>query len=204
MPLSTPPSSDLPPQSQPWGRWAEAGVEEAQSGLQSVRNDIANMDRINNSTLDNLASQVREVGSRTTNRWSWASQATPMLSNTSYVMTIPDSIIPPPGDIARWGWINFNVYLTQSASAFTNAVVGVRVDNNLLAMDAVPVPPQPGWPVSLGDFVSVSVMSAFHAAPDAPSKVQVTVNLDISGTTSRFITVNLAGTVQYAQPYLPS
>lgn len=202
--MSKRPPSNLNPDAEPWGRWVSAEVEETREDLESVRSDIANGERINNSTLDSLATQIREVDSRPSNRYSWANVNSASFGNTSLSVTIPPSVIPPPDDVARWGWINFNVYLTQNVSADTQVDVSMSMAGETLAATSTIVPPGSSWPTVFGNWIVVNALAAFNASPTAPAQIDTQIFLrGISGP-SRIVTVSRIATVQYAQPYLPA
>lgn len=205
--MSKRPPSNLNPDAEPWGRWVSKEIESNEGRINALRNDADNSERINNSTLDSLASQIREVDARPSNLWTWPDLNSPSFNGSSgpVIMTLPTTIVPPPPDgIERWGWINFNAYLTQSVSAQTDAQVSISINGAQVVGTVMQVPPSPSWPVGLGDSISASFISAFRATSSSPAQIGISIRLDAYDPVNRVVAISRTATVQYAQPYLPS
>ena len=65
--MATPPMRNLSPMAEPWGRWVQEEVEGIKRFAQSLGQGVGNDGRSQNSSMDNLSSQIGELYARRTN-----------------------------------------------------------------------------------------------------------------------------------------
>ena len=102
-----PPLSNLGPMSEPWGRFITEQTLTNAEGIERLGGDATNDGRINNSTLDLMASQINELYQRQSAIVTSPDLQTPPFDNTGVTFSASVNIqLPRPTDAARaWGCI---------------------------------------------------------------------------------------------------
>lgn len=190
-----PPTRNLSPLAEPWGRWAEESINFLGKQADRIGLDGTNDGRNNNASFDVLASQIQEIQSRST----ISSESSPIVIN------VPDdddlyfgstSFTLPAPDARRWGV--FNVFVrTPNYPGVEFALYALIKVNDLTMISALSLNTNFGGAVISADALTGS--GAQIVGPGAPVQIDCQIGLGASGGTGNFTVPPVSASVSYAQ-----
>lgn len=199
MAINTPPKSNLGPLSEPWARWATEQVQQHERAIERMGGDASNDGRINNSTMDNLASQVRELQQRQSGIVLADEVNTGSFS--SGTRTINVSLQLPRPDAKRVGWVSVQFTASNSNSLQTEVFGTMAMDGTVFHRDSRAVPSENTEPASWMGDKALTGYTGFIADPNSGGTIDLTLQAQIAFSTGarsvRFHSIR--ATYQYGQ-----
>lgn len=201
--LTTPPPNNLGPMSQEWGRYITVQTRQNAEAIERMGGDASNDGQVNNSTMDQMASQLNEVNQRQS-AFTVADSITTAPFNgggTNAPMVARNIEIPRPADVARSGWLALTFDVSQTTNEFTVAFFTIYIDGNPFHKSSIGFPVSTVTPASWGSGASVSAFTGFVAGPSFGGLVRVEMTGTANfGTVLRTVTAsNFQVTNQYSQ-----
>lgn len=165
-----PPKRNLGPMAEPWGDWSEAQTLQNAQAIENLGGDSTNDGRINNSTMDLMASQITELYARSSAFVTAADLTTP--SFTDAIVSASRTIQLPRPSRKRMAWISVTGYPTQASAVDTAFFVTMSLDGvpfyrTSTALPAGMVTPA-GWLNA-----SMTGYTAFVASPASGGSVEI-------------------------------
>lgn len=195
----TRPPSNLNPDAEPWGRYVSDEIENSAIQLRDASSDVENSARINNSALDSLASQIREIEARVVLNLDYPSVTTPSFTTGTFLTPLASVIIPAPTDAPRMGWLRFRTNVTQSVSTGTGVFISTFRGTSSLQSSFLFVLPSPSMP-GFGNESGVDAFLSFVGIPGQPITLDFTARIEAQTPgVARTVTFTRSATVQYAQ-----
>lgn len=198
--MTTPPPSNLGPQSQPWARSVTDTLTQQTLAIERLGGDSSNDGRVNNSTLDNIAYQINELQQRQSGTVRFADVTTAPFTNPNSVTNTITLQIPRP-DRARVGWVSVQFTATNSNSAQTEVYGSFSIDGTVFHRDSRTVPTQNLEPASWGGQKALTGYTGFTASPTSGGTITLVLQAEAAlSTGSRFVTYsNIQANYQYGQ-----
>lgn len=197
---TTPPPSYLGPQSEPWGRYITEQVRQNAEAIERLGGDASNDGRINNSTLDLLGSQIKELSQRQAGVVTAPDVFTPEFSSGTQTLTV-NIQIPRPKDAARVGWVSVQFTATNSNANQTEVFGSMSIDGTVFHRDSRAVPTGNLEPASWNGDKAITGYTGFTASPDTGGSIDLVLQAQVafsSGSRSvRFHSIR--ATYQYGQ-----
>lgn len=197
--MTTPPPSNLGPLSEPWGREITKQVQENRIAIQRLGGDFSNDGSLNNSTLDNIAYQIKELRERQAGIVTAAdfSSATFSSGTVTNVITLQ---IPRP-DRPRVGTVSLQFTATNSNANQTEVYASMEIDGTVFHRDSRSVPTQNIEPASWGGQKALTGFTGFTATPTSGGTLRLTLQAEAAlSTGSRSVRYfNIQANYQYGQ-----
>lgn len=198
-----PPLSNLGPMSEPWARWQTDQTVTNALAIERLGGDASNDGRINNSTMDTMASQINEIYQRQS-AYTTASPMTTASFNgtgTNAPMIAREIQLARPSDSSRTGWLAVSFDVSQSNSDFSVAFLTLYIDGRAFHKNSVGFPTSLVTPPAWGTNSNISGFTGFTASPNAGGLVRIELTpSSTSGAALRTITASdFQVTHQYSQ-----
>lgn len=165
--MNRPPLSNLGPMAEPWARWITDQTQTNATAIEQLGGDASNDGRINNSSMDLMASQINELYQRQSAIVTSPDLYTPAFNNTGVTFSASVNIqLPRPTDAARSGWLALNCNPTVAPALFTAVFVTFSIDGRMFYRSSMGLPPSDSAPVGWNN-ASFSGATGFDASPSS-------------------------------------
>ena len=162
-----PPLSNLGPMSEPWGRFITEQTVTNAEAIERLGGDARNDGRINNSAIDNLASQIKELSARQATISTGANLTTPTFNQTGTTVSATRTIqLPRPSDGARMGWLAVSGDPSLSASLDSTVFVTFSIDGREFYRSSIGLPAASALPSGWDNFTFQGA-TGFQASPSS-------------------------------------
>lgn len=198
--LKTPPRSNLGPMSEPWARDITDQVQQNAIAIERMGGDATNDGRINNSTMDTLASQITELQQRQSGIVQAANVSTPSFSTG--IQTINVNIqLPRPTDAPRVGWVSVQFTATNSNANQSEVYGSISIDGAVFHRDSRSVPSTNFEPASWGGQKAITGYTGFVASPNSGGLITLVLQAEVAFSTGARVVnfQNIQATYQYGQ-----
>ena len=195
------PMRNLSPMAEPWGRYVDEKIVDLRRVADSVSLDIRNDGSVQNSAMDNMAIQIRELAERQTRALVIPNMRTAPFNETSISPIVSAAYyIPRPSDYRRIGILSIQGIMDVSAPLISAGYVQFMVDGRIIGTEGVGLPysssAPPGWEKEL----SVAYASVL-IGPSDPGVLQINLaGRGLFETGTRHVTFSdIRATIQYGQ-----
>lgn len=198
--MNTPPRSNLGPQSEPWARFQTDQTIQNAEAIEAMGGDASNDGRINNSAMDNMANQIKELQARQSGILSVADVDMPSFSTGSRSVTI--SLQLPRPTVARMGWVSLQFTARNNTSLQTEVYASFDVDGSVFHRDSRSVPTTNFEPASWNGDKAINGYTGFYASPDGGGLLNMYIQAEntSSAASPRTITIaDIKASYQYGQ-----
>jgi hypothetical protein len=197
--LITLPPSNLGPQAEPWGREIAKLTVNNSEAIDRLGGDTSNDGRINNSTMDVMASQINELQQRQSGLVRVNSVQTPTFSSGTQTLTVNIQI--PRPSVNRSGWVAVQFTAVNSNANQTEVYGSMSIDGNTFHRDSRAVPSENTEPASWGGEKAITGYSGFVAGPDFGGTITLVLEAEVAFSSGdRFVVFqNIQASYQYGQ-----
>lgn len=149
--------------SEPWGRWSEDIALSNARDIERLGGGVDSDGRVQNSSMDNMASQIVELYARQVQPRSASDITTPVFSGSNAESISTTITLPPPIDGDRVAQISASCSPLALTSVGSNVFITMRINGVDFYRDSLPLPPgagtfPPGWNSSTAEgYVSLNV-----------------------------------------------
>lgn len=162
--MATPPLRNLSPMSEPWGRWAQEELEDLGRFAQTLGQGVGNDGRAQNSSMDNLSSQISELYARRTSVYDMpdlttTSQPAPAFGVGTSTVALPGF----PDGAPRYGSVSLTATPPPPADPNLGGYYRVTVGSTIIAQGSM----------NLG---------GFSTPPGFSPTIRAVASLEMSGT----------------------
>lgn len=196
---NTPPPSNLGPLSEPWGRDITQQVLANRTAIERLGGDFSNDGSLNNSTLDKIAYQIREIQQRQSGVLFSPDFSTAPFSTGSVTNTITIQL-PRPSE-NRYGTVSLQFTATNSNANQTEVYATMEIDGRVFHRDSRSVPTQNLEPSSWGGQKALTGFTGFTAGPGMGGLLRLTLQAENAFSSgSRFVKyTGIQANYQYGQ-----
>lgn len=173
--MSKLPPSNLGPQSEPWARAIEDQTLQNATGIERIGGDASNDGRINNSTLDLMAGQIKEINARQAATVFASTITTPTYDETGNTVTASATLqLPRPADGQRSGWVTVSGTPGVSPALDSAVFITFMIDDRVFYRSSVGLPILDSTPVGW-TAVSFTGATGFTATPGSGGTIGITL-----------------------------
>lgn len=200
---NTPPPSNLGPMSQPWAGWITDQTVTNRDAIESLGGDASNDGRINNSALDTLAGNIKELYERQSQNLILPNVTTPSFNNSGATVTATLSHqLPRPTDSSRIGWMALNASPSVSPAVTSTVFVTYSMDGAIFYRSSIFLPVADSTPSGWNNMTFFAA-TGFVGSPTSGGLLEITLQaygLVTGAATSRTASLsNITATLAYGQ-----
>lgn len=201
MTLTTPPPSNLGPLSEPWARWQTAQVIQNATAIERLGGDSTNDGIANNSSFDQLASQINELYARQSGLLTLPDQVSAAVEFGNPAMNVFTFQIPRPTDGTRTGWLSAQFTASaDSLTLYTDVFGSFSIDGRIFHRDSRYVPTNNLEPTSWNGDKAITGYTGFTLGPNDGGTVTIVAEAIPQGFGLRTVRYgNLQLTYQFGQ-----
>lgn len=198
--LTTPPRSNLGPMAEPWARWATEQAQQNAQAIERMGGDASNDGRLNNSTMDTMASQIKELQARQSGLVLASPVSTSSFSAGIQTITV-EIQVPRPTDFARIGWLSVQFTAVNSNANQSEVYGSFALDGSVFHRDSRSVPTTNFEPSSWNGQKAITGYTGFTATPSSGGVVTLTLQAEAAFSSgARVVTFqDIQLTYQYGQ-----
>lgn len=203
MTVLRPPLSNLGPMSEPWARWQTDQTIANAEAIERLGGDASNDGRINNSTLDTLASQITELYNRQASNLLLSTLTTPSFNESGATVSASRTVqLPAPTDGLRTGWLAFNASPTLSPVRTSSVFITLSIDSRVFYRSSLFLPVADSTPTGWNN-VTFFGSTGFSASPTSGGSLTILLEAyglvggDVGSRTASL--TNMSATVAYGQ-----
>lgn len=197
--MTTPPPSNLGPLSEPWAHAITQQVVGNRTALERLGGDFSNDGSLNNSSLETIAYQIRELQQRQSGivRAMDFSSAVFASGSVTNVVTLQ---IPRP-DVTRVGTVSLQFTATNSNALQSEVYASMEADGVIFHRDSRSVPTQNLEPASWGGQKALTGFTGFTAGPGFGGELRLTLQAEaaVSSGARQVNYFNIQANYQYGQ-----
>lgn len=199
--INTPPPSNLGPLAEPWARWIQGQVEQNARQVDILGGDSTNDGIQNNSTLDQIASQIRELQARQSGLILADPVTINVPGNGGTASTTISIQVPRPSDVSRIGWLSAQFTAEARSSDSTEIFGSFSLDGQIFHRDSRYVPTENLEPASWNGNKALTGYTGFVASPSGGGSLSMRLEaISSTGTATREVRfANIRVTYQYGQ-----
>lgn len=198
--MNNPPRSNLGPQSEPWARYQTDQTLQNARAIESMGGDASNDGRINNSAMDNMANQIKELQARQSGVTSVQDVDIPTFSTGSRSVTVTVQI--PRPTVARAGWVSLQFTARNNTALQTEVYASFDVDGSVFHRDSRSVPTTNFEPASWNGDKAITGYTGFYAAPEQGGLLTMFIQAENTSSAASPRTISLVdikASYQYGQ-----
>ena len=194
------PPSNLGPLSQPWGDEITRQTLANERAIQRLGGDFSVDGSLNNSTLDSITNQIRELQQRQFGIVTAPDFTTASFTNPNSVTNSVTLQIPRP-DVPRIGWVSVRFTATNSNALQTEVYGSFSIDGTVFHRDSRTVPSEALEPASWQGQKALTGYTGFTATPSSGGTITLTLQAEAAlSSGARIVTYSgIQASYQYGQ-----